>query len=43
MSNPGLDVVNTEVDDMLSARRQAEIAELSETLAICASTATSCN
>lgn len=33
MSNPGLDAVNTEADDVLSERRQREIAELSERLA----------
>ena len=33
MANPGLDAVNVEADDVLSARRQRELAELSERLA----------
>jgi len=33
MGNPGMDTVNTETDDILSDRRQAEIADLVERLA----------
>jgi hypothetical protein len=32
MSNPGHDLFNTEVDDVLSRKRQAEIAEVVATL-----------